>query len=347
MRISKLSCLLAFLSFFSSFQILLAQPSDTAAIRRMIIRYKADQRGPYKDIRWYCKDGTNREARDPCPDELGNQRARYKEEVVALAEKEHIFLGQILATTPEEDFWDEANANSRLKQYQLERYLRNVDNGWVNRRAQYYRGAMQDEDETAWGIDFYKWLLSDADNLRKQYFLIRQSVKDVPHAEETNTVQLVRAVSEEIAEAFPSFQDLRIRIHGTPDASLSGLVWDFQDQNKTRMNEAMARKFDQLVCGLEKMFEPFKVKDFESYLKKIPKGSESAVAIANFTSKYPTIDCPPDQCRLISQTSLIIRKDMMQSMISSSRLALLDISNKMESLLNQEFTRWKAAYIVD
>src|SRR4030095_16733424 len=224
-----------------------SQESNPTAIKTMIDRFKNETRGPYKDIRWFCKDGTVREARDPCPTELGNQRASYRPEVIALADKQHIFLGQILASTPKEEFWDSENAQSRLKQYQLEKYLRNKDDGWVNRKAQYYRGAMQDEDESEWGIEFYKWLLADADNLRSHYFLIRQSVKDIPHADENNTVQLVRALSEDIAEIFPSFQSLRVKIHGNPDAGDSGRVWDFQDENKDKINETMARKFDQLV----------------------------------------------------------------------------------------------------
>ncbi len=164
-----LQFLLALASLTTPVSTSVAQVANPEAVKAMISRYKSDPRGPYKDIRWYCKDGTIREARDPCPGEkAGNQRARYKDEVTALAEKEHIFLGQILTTTPKEDFWDEAHAQSRLKQYQLDRYLRNTDNGWVNQKGQYYRGAMQAEDETEWGIDFYEWLLADTDNLRKQ-----------------------------------------------------------------------------------------------------------------------------------------------------------------------------------
>ena len=71
MHTRHLPVLLAFLTFLLTTGAF-AQPSDTASIRRMILRFKADPRGPYKDIRWYCKDGTTREARDPCPDELGN-----------------------------------------------------------------------------------------------------------------------------------------------------------------------------------------------------------------------------------------------------------------------------------
>ncbi len=343
---TKIPFYLAFLLLIASVSVPIAQPSDTAAIRKMIIRFKSDPRGPYKDIRWFCKDGTIREARDPCPGEnQGHQHASYKPEVIALAEKEHIFLGQILTMTPNEDFWDADNAHSRLKQYQLERYLRNVDDGWVNRRGQYYRGAMQDEDETTWGLDFYDWLLADADNVRSNYFLIRQSAKDIPHASEDNNVQVVRAVSEEIAEVLPSFQDLRIKIHGMPDAGEIKRVSDFRDNNKQKISASLNSKFDQLITGLKKMFRPFRISDFDGYLKELPEDGESAKVLAYFLNRYPTMDCPPEQCQLISRTALVLRNDITQPMKSSARLASLDASNKLEGLLNQEFTRWKIEYL--
>jgi hypothetical protein len=327
---------------------LLAQDTPAETIQKMIARYKADPRGPYKDIRWFCKDGTIREAKDPCPGiKQGNQRASYKAEVTALADREHIFLGQILAATSNEDFWDEANAQSRLKQYELEQYLRRIDDGWINRQAQYYRGALQEEDEDQWGIDFFHWLLNDGAQLQKHFYLIRQSAKDIPHENENNTTLLVRALSTEIAAEFPAFQSLRVKIHGSPDAGDSGRVWDFQDQHKTEMDEVLARKFDQLVCALEKMFRPFRVSDFDNYVDKIPRERESAKALDYFIRIYPTMDCPPDQCRLISQTALILREDMIQPMNSYARLALLDVSNKMEDLINQEFSKWSVKYLSD
>lgn len=339
-----------FLMTFAAFTLVVpntyGQPSDPERIRTMIARYKTDARGPYKDIRWFCKDGTIREARDPCPGlKQGNQHASFKPEVIALAEEEHIFLGQILATTPKEDFWDLPNAQSRLKQYQLEHYLRNTDDGWVNRRAQYYRGAMQDEDEQAWGIEFYKWLLADANRVGSHFFLIRQSAKDIPHADIDNNVQIVRGLSTEIAEAIPSFQEMRVKIHGAPDAEDRLRVLDFQEKNKNKISESMAAKFSQLVTGLEKMFKPFRVRDFENYVRQIPKESEAATAMAYFLNRYPTMDCPPEQCQLISKTALILRREITQPMSSNARLAMLDISNKMETLLNQEFTRWKIEWL--
>ena len=77
----------------------------------------------------------------------GLQHALHKEAVRKLASQRGIYLGQILAGTPFDDFFDQTNRNSRLNQYQIEKYLQATDDGWIFRRARYYRGAIQSEDE--------------------------------------------------------------------------------------------------------------------------------------------------------------------------------------------------------
>ena len=115
-----------------------AQAKNNAFIRDLVSRCKQEIRGPYKDIRWFCHDGSFAVPRQQsCPEPGGVQRARYRDEVVALAASNHVFLGQILSTTPKEDFWDARNYQSRLKQYQLEKYLQSIDDGWILRRARY------------------------------------------------------------------------------------------------------------------------------------------------------------------------------------------------------------------
>jgi len=207
---------------FSILSTLFSQSIPDAEISRRIQTYKGDLRGPYKEIRWYCKDGTILPPQERCPEPGGVQRARHKDEVYALSQSNHLFLGQILSTTPYVDFWDSAQYFSRLKQYQLEKYLRAIDNGWVLRRAQYYRGAFQAEDETRWGMDFYHWLLTDEKLIEENYFLIRQSLKDIPHLGDTSLAQEIRSVSRVISEEYPSFLDLRVKIHGQGNFSLPG-----------------------------------------------------------------------------------------------------------------------------
>lgn len=48
-------------------------------------------------------------------------------------------------------FLDAPKDNYRLKEFILEKYLVETDDGWVLRQAQYYRGARQIEDEEKQG----------------------------------------------------------------------------------------------------------------------------------------------------------------------------------------------------
>ena len=117
---------LALFTFVHSAQ---AQSSLSADnVQTLVEKYKSDIRGPYKDIRWFCTDGSVRQPKDPCPDNIGPgvQHARYKDEVVALGKSNHIYLGQILAYTTIDELWDGNHNHSRLKQYQLDKYLRLV-----------------------------------------------------------------------------------------------------------------------------------------------------------------------------------------------------------------------------
>ena len=68
-------------------------------IKALIEKYKNDIRGPYKDIRWFCTDGSVRQPKDPCPDNIGPgvQHARYKDEVVTLGKSNHIFVLSMMA----------------------------------------------------------------------------------------------------------------------------------------------------------------------------------------------------------------------------------------------------------
>ena len=177
-------------------------------IKGQIILLKNDIRGPYKSIRWFCEDGSIRQPQDPCPDKIGGiQHATYKDEVITLGKNNHIYFGQILAYTIASEFWDAGNNHSRLKQYQLGKYLARIDNGWVNTKGQYYRGAIQIEDEEAWGIRFYNGLLAKNDVLESNYFLIMQSLKDIPHKGDDDVSQLMRSQSKVISDQYTKFMD--------------------------------------------------------------------------------------------------------------------------------------------
>ena len=71
-----------------------AQEKTTAQIKNLIKQYQEDRRGPYSGIKWFCKDGSLREARDPCPDDIdgGIQHATFKSSAIDLRKSNRLIL---------------------------------------------------------------------------------------------------------------------------------------------------------------------------------------------------------------------------------------------------------------
>lgn len=317
-------------------------------IKQQITTFKNDMRGPYRDIRWFCTDGSIREPKDPCPDKVGPgwQHARYKQTVEEIGKKNHLFFGQILAATESEALWDAANQNSRLKQYQLGKYLFGVDDGWILQKAQFYRGAIQSEDEAAAGIDFYKWLLSTNDALQKNYFLIRQSLKDVPHSGDDNTAQLMRSQSKVLSEGYPAFMDLRIKIHGQPESGDIEKVKAFKTKQGAKLSALQHKQLDELVSTMDLFFTPV---DIGALLrnKNAAKISPLGGQIEAYITKNSNETNPASLVLESSELLLEIRRELIQVKGPITRLQLLDISLKLEEIIFKQAPQWQPATVTE
>lgn len=320
--------------------------SENQRIANLISEYKQDVRGPYRDIRWFCSDGSIRQPKDPCLEKIGPgvQHARYKESVEALAKKHHIHLGQILAYTKSDALWDADNNHSRLKQYQLGKYLYGVDNGWILEKGQFYRGAVQSEDEEAAGVDFYKWLLAKDEWISSNFFLIRQSLKDVPHSGDDNLAQLIRSQSKSISDSYTAFMDLRIKIHGQPEASDINKVKAFKQHHSNKVSASISKQLDELVHAMEQFYKPI---DIATLIK--PKSNLKGTPLGTSIERYiETNKDEQDVSTLIINSSrllLEIRTELLTEKRATSRLQLLDISLKLEEIIFKTEPGWKVASI--
>lgn len=319
-------------------------PGEIAAL---IQTCKKELRGPFKDIRWFCPDGSTRAARDPCPEKNGVQHARYRDEIVRLGKSNAIYLVQVLAGSDHVTFWDASRGQSRIKQYQLTRFLHGVDNGWILRRARYYRGAIQEEDESAWGITFYNWLLRDEHAIKDQFFLLRQSARDVPHAADDNVAQRIRAASRSIADTFPSFMDLRVKIHGQPDVTDLEKTRSFYKKNKARMIPFVTELFDQLIADLETRYQPLTVVDLTRYKKRFPKESRLHADLERFLIAYSGDTSARQQCLLVADMLLEIRLHMPDSIPPRARMAGLDLSLMLEDAFLKTASGWQPRSLQD
>ncbi|WP_040253938.1 PEP/pyruvate-binding domain-containing protein [Psychroserpens mesophilus] len=340
--------ILVFLLVFMMPGEITSQSLRSDEIKDLIQLYKTDVRGPYKDIRWFCTDGSVRQPKDPCPDNIGIgvQHARYKDAVINLGKTNHIYLGQILTATPKEVFWDEAHNQSRLKQYQIDKYLRTVDDGWINRKGQYYRGSVQSEDEEAWGIDFYKWLLSNDSMVKKHYFLIRQSLKDIPHSGDDNVAQLMRSQSKVISDLIPEFMDLRVKIHSLPEVSDIQKVKAFKQEKAFKISEANSKKIDELLGTMATFFKPVDIEALKKFTTKI-----STTAIGKNINAYIASNTnSSDAAQLITETSQLlydVRLAILNENSGQARLQLFDLSLKLEDIVFKNAQFWNTPTVDD
>ncbi|MCB0705127.1 MAG: phosphoenolpyruvate synthase [Saprospiraceae bacterium] len=316
------------------------QKRDNDFIRQQIELYKTEVRGPYRDIRWFCPDGSYAMPKESCAQQGGVQRARYREDVINLHRTNHLYLGQILATTPKEEFWDAQNYNARLKQYQLEKYLRAIDDGWVLQKAQYYRGAYQIEDEETWGIDFFNWLLSTGEPLESQFFLVRQAAKDIPHKGDDNKTLSVRAVSKAIADAYPAFMDLRVKIHGQPEASDIQKVREFRDLHMAKLSADLQSKFELLITDMLDVYQPVDLNSLNQYLKVLSKDIPITQSLTAYISDFENY-AGPARAMATAEKLAEIRQEINTIKSRKARLALIDLSNALEEIFFLEVNRWQ------
>ncbi len=312
-------------------------------IRDMISRYKEDPKGPYKDIRWFCKDGTILPPQERCSDPGGIQRARYKDELVRLSETRHVFIGQILAGTAFEDFWDEENQQARLKQYQFELFLKNTDNQWVWKKAQFYRGALQAEDEEKWGMEFYKWLLAQPGDYGKKFFLIRQSVRDIPHTGDNQLTREIRALSKDISDAYAPFLNLRVKIHGQPDSTDFASVKSFMAKHEQNLTVTLKEKGSQLLKALETQYLPVNEGDIQKLIKRTTKNPEINQNLHGLLESYLRSNTASSKIQTGSELLWQIRLASLQITDPLARLDLLDLSVYLESQLLSQSSYWNTA----
>lgn len=329
--------LISFL-FFLFIQNTTSQEKTSHEIKELIKFYKNDIRGPYHRIKWFCKDGSIRDPKDPCPERIGGgiQHASFKESALKLRETNHLFFGEILAANTIDNFLDKKNNYSRIKQYQINNYLKSIDNGWILQKGQYYRGAIQSEDEEEWGKKFFQTILQDNNLLKSHYYLIRQALRDIPHNGDTNLNQKIRSDSKLLADKNPDFMNIRIKIHGNPQKSDVKLVRDFLNNNNT-LPPSERKDYEQLILTMEEFYNPQILENLKKELSSLQKQT-------SFLNDINLISSKTDTNKLVNTIANIlheIRINITNKISSEQRLNLLNNSNQLENIFLVKIQDWQ------
>jgi hypothetical protein len=124
------------------------ESADTSEYRGWIEDMKAAERGPFARIRWFCSDGTIQPPKAyACGDHGGgHQHGEWSDRTKELRAQGY-WIANLLAGLDADQFLADPQFTDRYAQLLIERYLVSADDGWILRRALFYRGAIQEEEE--------------------------------------------------------------------------------------------------------------------------------------------------------------------------------------------------------
>lgn len=303
-------------------------PEVVAEARSIVQEMIANQRGPYSRIRWYCNDGTTQAPVSyACRDHGGGrQHAEYSTQRQRLVELGWS-VGTIFASLTFEELFGSAPRQQRLRELALEKYLVDIDNGWILQNARGYRGRVQVEDEEVAGRKLLNQTLEDSVWLQENFLLVRESARVIPHGEETDLSRKVRRAAIEMAELDFSAERWRAEIHSSPSAATANSLRTWL---KAQPRPAIADIGEKLAEDLDRLYGSSGRRErITSSLSQL----STPAASANWRSSVveamalPPTDRIKDLCFALADA----RENLMSLIAATNRLALVDAMQELES----------------
>jgi hypothetical protein len=225
---------------------------DAETLRSWVQAMKRSPRGPFKHIRWFCNDGTIQLPQEYACKEHGGgvQHGEWTQRVRTLRANGY-YIANILADIRAAEFKQNPRHETILKQLLLEQFLIEADNGWIFRRARYYRGALQVEDEANSGRALLLELLSEPGRQENRFILMREAVRFIPHGHRSTPITEMRQLSRSLAENDQNFETLRIKLHVKPEAADAQRVRDYAGAKGI---PELAKDYEHLAEIIEKVF---------------------------------------------------------------------------------------------
>ena len=221
--------------------------------RTWVEEFKDATRGPFQRIRWFCEDGTVLPAKEPCGDEHGEgiQHGEWNERARELRASGYRIANVLAELEPAEFVGPDADRFA-LAQILIERFLMGWDDGWIFRRAQSYRGALQAEDEAAGSRAVVLAMLADPGwRTSARFHLLRETVRLLPVRGDAASADEVRRLALQIAERDSGFHDLRVKIHGFPDAGDAHRVREYAAESG---RARLAGEYEKLATAIDELY---------------------------------------------------------------------------------------------
>jgi len=232
-----------------------AELPEPGVLRGWIEEMKSSARGPFVAIRWFCKDGSLLAARAPggCDGHRGGyQHGEWSAEVKRLRAGGY-FIANILADLDPAVLAARPLEAEALTQVLIEQFLLTADDGWILRRARYYRGAFQAEDDAEGTRTLLGRLAAQSDWATRGFLPLRTAVRLLPHREDARSWSTLRDQALALAESDPGFQDIRIKIHNRPDPGDAAHVREYA---AGAVDPAFKARYLKLAADMDRLYAP-------------------------------------------------------------------------------------------
>ena len=233
----------------------LSQDTGKAEQRaRWIAEMKADPRGPFAAIRWFCKDGRMLPPDDYSCSRSGEgwQHGQWSDRTKQLRSQGYK-VATLLAGVDAQEAVAAPDFPDTFTQLLIEKFLIATDDGWVLRKARFYRGAIQEEDEREAARNLLAAMAARDEWIGYRFSALRIGVRLLPHGAEAASAQKVRNMAAAIADRDPAFQRLRVKIHGTPEASDAASVREY---GATLSDPGLRQQADALAAEIDRVYAP-------------------------------------------------------------------------------------------
>jgi phosphohistidine swiveling domain-containing protein len=327
----RLAIILSFLLLIPGPGLAQANPPEGATLRSWVQAMKKSSRGPFKHIRWFCNDGTVQLPQEfACRDHDGGvQHGEWTDRVRTLRDNGY-FIANVFADVRAQEFMQDPRHQDIVKQMVLERFLVEADDGWIFRRARYYRGALQTEDETRAGRELLLALVSDPDWRENRFMMLREAVRFIPHGRPGAPITEMRQLSRTIAESDPDFEALRIKLHVHPELADARHV---QDYAARRGKPELAKDYAHLSETIQQVFTVQDIKKEIEALTQRVKNTSLARNLEPYADKLSSEADSKTRFLTASHLLAILRDGLANAGNASQRLAVLDAGIMLEGEL--------------
>lgn len=229
-------------------------PEETAQYRAWVAEMKRAERGPFARIRWFCKDGSIQPPESyACKDHGGGaQHGEWTDRVETLRASGY-WIANVYSDLDIDALLQRPNRADIFAQMIIEQFLIALDDGWIFRRARYYRGALQAEGELRGARRLLFKLAERPEWLQQRYVLLRIGSRFIPHGQETDQISTVRQLSADLAKRDPGFASIRNKIHVRPERADAVAVSEYA---RGRAPADLTADYERLAAAIRHAYEP-------------------------------------------------------------------------------------------